>query len=1124
MKRTIYCIFALAAGLLLTLSCVEERLVETPSVEEGSEGILSFDFGPTESIQVETRSSVDKKYEMQVHNFYLFVFDSSGAKVVGHYFNSENEVSSTDDLTLDNCWYVKNASDDDLTTTGTVRLKISTGSDMKIYMLANLDADMVKVSSDLLSSSVATEDDLKKFNVYMNQMIVTRNGYFPMFGVLKGVNITASESTSSTTTLYIVKDSDGSNAVLKLKRLDAKIHFIVKKGDRKDEKGQTCESFEPISWQVLNVPRTTYAMGYDDRGLSETCGMDIVSVDPTTDPSEYSKYASNFFDTKPLTFETYTSSTQSEFTFYMLENRQKPKKTAVVENDPVKSYQNRSRRIKIGEDGTDNELNKTCTVNYTINGKSYERTMRCFEYMNDFSTYVILRGRVTMALNGDDAGQNLGAEVSYLIPLGNWSSTINNDDDTVGDAKDTYGNVDDYNIIRNYSYTYTVTVNSVHNIRVEVDSSNDGSTSVTENQPGAYGDVTVAKEEIAICDAHYVSKTLNFHLKNFFERGNISQDYDISDQLTWSIKTPFGEGEPRTEGDLDITDGLDFRWVHFRLNKKDESTGIFKTARRKYVDRVFETSTAKRDSTDNKEGDGVTPGLGGYHNDGIMDVQYLVKYMKDQVKRYLEDPQTSDFDKTPTEDGGPKISVTVFVDEYYYDKNPLTNETSPTLWKTFVNADDRKLHILCNSNLSKDLESRSTGSVITIQQHSIQCIFNTDASNTDLKTAWGVENVDEYEKGLREKDSSTGKYTKSPYGESTSTSYTSENRGNSDSFNGLLNTAKEWGLCGASSTSFNTGSTWDTYMALEVDNDTPQLNDDHSYLRYSCMTRNRDNNGNGKIDREELRWYMASVQQLIGLFVGKNLLNRSTQLYNVSMDVINNTTSTSDQTTWQQHVVSSTMFGSNSNDPTIVWAEEGVSTSNDLPGWNVMQQYETVRCVRNLGYFGENNDVADETYDLGETPQNYVEVTDSDNGKIYDSSNLNTKAHRYYSSKELPLHKETDIDNQLYQCFESSSATQATSSYKFQGFNEAVDEEIANGGSICPEGWRVPNQVELAVMRYYGNETTKSFCRTYYSFGTMGKNIKNSTCGFSLNSNFKMTAANDEAYEACRCVRDVRVD
>ena len=52
---------------------------------------------------------------------------------------------------------------------------------------------------------------------------------------------------------------------------------------------------------------------------------------------------------------------------------------------------------------------------------------------------------------------------------------------------------------------------------------------------------------------------------------------------------------------------------------------------------------------------------------------------------------------------------------------------------------------------------------------------------------------------------------------------------------------------------------WSTYMDYEVANSTPQLKEDYKYMRYACMNRNRDNNGDGKIDRNEVRWYLAAL-------------------------------------------------------------------------------------------------------------------------------------------------------------------------------------------------------------------------------------------------------------------------
>ena len=123
---------------------------------------------------------------------------------------------------------------------------------------------------------------------------------------------------------------------------------------------------------------------------------------------------------------------------------------------------------------------------------------------------------------------------------------------------------------------------------------------MVENQPGASGQISIAKEEIALCDCHYVSKTISFHLTNFFNSSDISKDNCIVDELTWAVKTPFGEGEPRTEGGVDVTSGLDYKWVHFRLNKQDASGKYYTDKRRKSGarQRIIMKTTERRDWPD----------------------------------------------------------------------------------------------------------------------------------------------------------------------------------------------------------------------------------------------------------------------------------------------------------------------------------------------------------------------------------------------------------------------------------------------------------------------------------------------------------------------------------------------
>lgn len=1057
MKKRILHTIVLWAAALTCISCVKENF--TPSQSGVGEARFLLDFGVKDDIAIQTKSTLDAKAESRVFNLYVFVFNSNGDKVTGEYFDSKNLKASADEVrnSTDNCWYVSNST----TTTGSVLFNCSAGKGFTLYVLSNLDSDMVRISSDVLAATVRTEDDLKNFTAYLNQKIVTRNGYFPMSGKISDITINDSNGATSGKTNITGK--------VMLSRIDAKVRFVFKTGKTPDAQGQTIKSFEPRQWKVVNVPRTGYILPRNE---------DCVNVAHTTAKEDYSKYAAGFFDTEFVNFEDFPKSGTSGFSFYMMENRQTPKKA-------LAGYQDRSRAQKLASG-----LNEKCTVTYSLDGQEISRDMRMFEYANDFSTYVVVTGYVEMELVDDKAGKVLGGDVQYIIHLGDWGTDIAN-----------------FNTERNTSYTYTVTVNSVNNIRVEVETSKGAVSDVKENQPGASGHVSIAKEEIALCDCHYVSKTISFHLTNFFNNSDISKDNCIVDELTWAVKTPFGEGEPITEGGVDVTSGLDYKWVHFRLNKKDANGKYYSDKRRKYTPKTMET---KIEWQENKEADG-TPGLAGFHNDGIMDVAQLCVFIKNEVHKYLDNPASSAFDNLESTDLSlPKISLTVFVDEYYYEKHPITGEEKPDLWKTFVNAEDRKLHILCNSEKSKDLESSTTGSVVTIQQRSILCIYNTDPSYTVLQTAWGVENQDEYD----------GRWDK--YWSETS----GGNRGNGKRLNGLYNSCKEWELSPAgTSNEFTTGVQWSKYMNYEVENDTPNLQEKYQYMRYACLTRNRDNDGNGKIDRNEVRWYLASINQLLGLYVGDAILSANTRLYNKSPEDKQSV----DYNRWQQHIVSSTAFNGESNDPTMLWAEEGTSTSRFYHGWADVGG-TAIRCVRNLGYIDGKND---ESYDIDKEFDDYITAEkQSDGSYIFTCTHLNEKALRYYTSKELILSDERALENCLYKKFQSSPTSSAISSQVFREYNETVDKAIDEGrdNPYCPEGYRTPSQTEAAVMRYYmegWNESTMT--RTYWSLGKLGPNPKKDKNGNDLRKyGFSVQGTNitvnDYAVNSVRCVRDIRVN
>lgn len=1081
MKRLIAILLSIAA--LLLGGCVKEQFGPDTVLKDG-EGWLFLNFGAKDAVQISTKATLGYASENQILNIYVFIFDKNGNKVFGNWLQSEDRLDSEDAVrasSLDKCWYVANTTSEGTPSRGCLKVKIPTGDNLTVYLITNLNADMVKISSDLLASSVNNEKDLKDFTMQLNQYTVSRNAYFPMSGSLSGIVVTGTAQDLNN------KES----TVLKLKRLDSKINFKFVTGTRPDENRQVAKSFQALRWKVVNVPVTSRVIEDPDK--------DSYMASPKiSTPEEYAEAAKYFFDTDWVNYESAETSKDMSFSFYMMENRQTPKNTS------FKSYNDRSREVK-----TSAGLNSNVHVDYIDKrGRNVSKNIKQFVNANDFSTYVVVEGRVEMDLHDDDKGKVLGADVVYLIHLGDWNATIHPDGKYYGDE---YSKVDNFAIQRNHSYNYTVTINSVNNIRVEVENE----TKITENQPGATGMVTIAKEEIAVCDAHYVSKTMTFHAKNFVKVGMDGSMTDVSNTLTWKVKTPFCNGSPRIENGIDIPEGLDYKWVHFRLNKKASDGSYYSDQRRKYTTRPFAFSEVYRDANDNKEDDD-TPGLAGYHNDGVMDIIDIVKYIKEQAKLYVDynnagrvGTYTGDFDNGlvngVADPEGPKICVTAFVDEYYYEEHPLTGVKDQTLWKQFVNKPDRTMHILSDSSVSKDLESSTTGSVITIQQHSIQSFFNTDESETALHTAWGLEHMDEFPDMWQ-------------WGDNTSA-------GNTDLFNGMLNTCKLWGLCDRDATTFNTGKSWSNYMNIEVNNDTPQLKSDgtHNTLRYSCMTRNRDNNGDGKIDRDEVRWYAASIRQLIGIYVGEGVISPTSRLYNRSPeDRVD-----SDPKKWMQHVCSSTWQG---NGESLVWAEEGISTGPYGASQEGAKVEMSVRCVRNFGMYPDHS--------LEDIPQDYVQKEQNpvNHATVYNLSFVNKASLRDYSSIELPLHLENEKENYLYEKFEVATEFVPGKSLVFKEFNEAITTAISQGKTnpYCPKGYRTPNQREMAIMaynklydgtefNYYNGSYQNMMSRTAFSFGHYGLQTVDTKYGYGYYSNI-ITLYNTMKASTTRCVKDIRVD
>lgn len=299
----------------------------------------------------------------------------------------------------------------------------------------------------------------------------------------------------------------------------------------------------------------------------------------------------------------------------------------------------------------------------------------------------------------------------------------------------------------------------------------------------------------------------------------------------------------------------------------------------------------------------------------LMDVRAFSEYLKDK-SHYLNG----------------KLWVTCFIDEYYYkNKN----------WTKFVNTEPRVLQIMCkiddythNENHTSSLREAR----YTISQKSIQTIYALDSK----KTAWGIEWVNE-----------TEPISSLNYGDNTN---------GSDRNNGYANLLAETQLI---------GKNW--YKNTGAD-----FNSELQKAYAACMSRNRDEDGDTKISKEEMKWYLPAIYQYMDIWMGTFGLPNGFPLYQKNGEM--------------EHFYAS-------NKKYILWAEEGSSFGDNNDG-SVGSPARSIRCIRNLGMTSKQ-EVA------GTYPDQYY----SENNLVFDMSNMNSQSIReQYLEGELDAHVHIDFN------------------------------------------------------------------------------------------------------------------
>lgn len=1054
-------IYSLCLILLILFgvsACNDDWGVRTGNVKEGVPTTISLKFS-TNSQTVQSRVEQPGETEYNVSSVYLFAFNSNGDKTGGQAFNSQKGLTGS---------YV----DDSFT--GTLSgFNVLSGSKQTLYALVNYDNANFTLSKSL--DEINRIEDLEDLTVKIADERITLNRYsFFMLGKEEGVTVSERGEVTA---------DGGGKVTLQMERLDAKITFKINTNIDGTISGTV--KFIPKSFLVKQLPLSARV------AKAKENSSDII-------------YKSMTEDMKVTNFDK-VGETESSFTFYMFENRVAP---------PVRGAEGRSGKWI---DATERDTHKAESM-YALREKEVKKTLEGGEdaahpgmteqntgdyvYAPEHATFVEITGELSYERenNKSKVTEYVNVSARYTIHLGETGTALNCNDEKY---------VNDYMVKRNTHYTYTITLTGINSYQAEVESDQ-------EMRPGMEGDVIIAGDQVKAIDSHFARTRIKFTREAL--RGGLS----------WIVQTPFDKGmKLHTSNENSIKD---YKWILFAVNKefglnKDATNSPNNSNMVKFPGydaydggaRTLITQT----NASSDEGNGTSNGkeiwknrmstdayyyqyLDDLSNDACLrDVNQLINHLETQALRKDDNTDNTIFEVD--ENGDEVVYVTAFVDEYMYNYDPRNKEyqapvagiTDPKrllLWKEVVNGSERMMHICVKgAQYSPDGDTSWSNSVVTFRQTPIYSMY--DASK--VESAWGTESILE-----------TG-----PLAAITSHTPSYDLTMNNGRKNTLAFFVNQDGA--------TNGTNWTTVLsrdAADVEGGEDELNVGYQNTWYACMTRNRDLDGDNVIDPEEVRWCLASIDELTDLWIGENALPQTAKLYKGNG-------------TYMEHMASS----SGAEDtPWIIWAEEGASRGQYNDGSYNKSNY-TYRCIRYLGISLDNVDA---------TPTDYVQVTSAtpevpSYGISYriDVSRLSNAAKRDLqdSGHELPVHYErgTDYLNMPYTAFEVlvTPHEQGAVSRYWNGSNDITGfKDMINSGGVsklCPEGYRIPNQRELLLM--LTSLSSIGWQGSYWSstkFSYSNEGIFGFRPGFAT-SDSNLILVNpyggwDNVSGRVRCVRDVK--
>lgn len=424
-----------------------------------------------------------------------------------------------------------------------------------------------------------------------------------------------------------------------------------------------------------------------------------------------------------------------------------------------------------------------------------------------------------VVIHGKYQGGDYAGDLSYTVHLGDFTH-----------------NMSDFSVAANSNYEYTLTIKGVNNFIAE------SQKIAGADDPGSEGVVIFKGTDILEVDCHYEARVMKFSMSELNDIINVGKyGYILKIQTAFCETISMivdGEGriydaaEFKTQSNPTVlttvgTDGMPVDAsrilisgdVDFDWVRFVKNTGVYSSTPNSSPGCMVSRYHAISDvcAYPGKE----NPQTGKDNTQTIFEfLRDLYKAGKEQDKSYFVKEQS---DRV--------VYVTCFVDENYYpDKN----------WTEYVNkSEPRRMYFANELFVSADGQSSFARAKYVVSQKSIWTFYKLDPT---LKP-FGLESVSE------------------------------EKAQGVNVVSGTNRLEEPWdGRASAISNNRNKG-----FYASSTKSTGKQ--DIYTGAYKACMSRNRDENGNGTIDENEIKWYLASVDQYKGMWAGEEAFDTDARLF-----------------------------------------------------------------------------------------------------------------------------------------------------------------------------------------------------------------------------------------------------